>query len=593
MSHTLRGSAPALPCPVRTTCPRERLRRPRVLLALSGALVLAACGGEKAREIPDEIRPPLTGTAERPVRGGTAVVAELSDLEKPMPIVYQSVFDGDLVDVMYMGLTRGAWRNGRMEYLLADESPMAMAWHWEQIGPDSSALRFRMRSALRWSDGKPITARDVVWSYATMADRRVSSPRQEDLAELDSVRAENDSTVVFHFRRRTPNMLFTASFPVAPEHQYGAAGPAALRTHPAFSDPTRMVVSGPFRVGAWRAGEQITLVHNPSFAPKPRLDAIAIRIIPEPTTRIVELQTGRVDFVRPISTDQIAELRRRAPNLRFEREHRRYWEFVAYNPRVAAFRDARVRRALGMAVDVPGVLRGLRLEPFATPAAGPYPPIFRELYDPARMRPLAFDTTGARALLAAAGWRDTDGDGVVEREGKRLSFTLLTNTGNQRRADVSQIIQQQWKRIGVDAELRQLEFNTLSERQMEHDFDAVLGSWGVNLNPDITPIFAESAAFNIVSFRDSAAQRLMREAKEQPTALLANPLWRAAAERIVQEQPYTWLYYYDPVTGVSDRLRGVRVDTYGAYQNVWEWWIPLARQRRATAPAGSDTAAPR
>ncbi|HYW06514.1 MAG TPA: ABC transporter substrate-binding protein [Longimicrobium sp.] len=579
MSHTPGGNA----------APRPTRRLPRAP-AWTFVVALAACGGDDPRELPEPVRPPLTGVAEQPVAGGTAVLAELSDMEKPMPIVYQTVFDGDLVDVMYMGLTRGAWRNGRMEFLLSDESPMAMAWHWEPAGADSAALRFRMRSALRWSDGKPITARDVVWSYTTMADARVASPRQEDLADLDSVKAENDSTVVFHFRRRTPNMLFAASFPIAPEHQYASAGAAGLRTHPALADPTKMVVSGPFRVGSRRAGEQITLVPNPTFAPKPRLDAIAIRIIPESTTRIVELQTGKVDFVRPVSTDAIAELRRRAPNLRFEREHRRYWEFVAYNPRVEAFRDARVRRALGMAVNVPEILRGLRLAPFAAPAAGPYPPIFRELHDPARMKPLPFDTTGARALLAAAGWRDTDGDGVVDRDGKRLSFTLLTNTGNQRRADVSQIIQQQWKRIGVEAELRQLEFNTLSERQMKHDFDAVLGSWGVNLNPDITVVFAPDAPFNIVSFNDTAAARLMKSAKEQPTAALANPLWRAAAERIVQEQPYTWLYYYDPVTGVSDRLRGVRVDTFGAYQNVWEWWIPRARQGRA-APAVGDTAA--
>ncbi|HEX8432130.1 MAG TPA: hypothetical protein VF625_12630, partial [Longimicrobium sp.] len=120
MSHTPGGNAVQRP-------ERRLARAPAWALVLA----LAACGGDDAREIPDAVRPPLTGVAEQPVSGGTAVLAELSDMEKPMPVVYQTVFDGDLVDVMYMGLTRGAWRNGRMEFLLSDESPMAIAWHWE------------------------------------------------------------------------------------------------------------------------------------------------------------------------------------------------------------------------------------------------------------------------------------------------------------------------------------------------------------------------------------------------------------------------------------------------------------------------------
>ena len=83
--------------------------------------------------------------------------------------------------------------------------------------------------------------------------------------------------------------------------------------------------------------------------------------------------------------------------------------------------------------------------------------------------------------------------------------------------------------------------------------------------------------------------RLLQEAERQPTEQLANPLWIAAAERIVQDQPYTWLYYYDPVTARSPRLRGVEVDTYGAYQNTWVWWLADAPGRGGADSAGSQT----
>ncbi len=571
--------------------PKARGGSPSAARVLSTLFLplLAACGGGD-RGGGGEGRPAKAAAEDVPERGGTAVTAELTDMVRPLSVLYQSEMDGDLIDVMYMGLTRPVWRDGRLVYLTSNDSPMALAWHWEYVGADSSAMRFRMKSGLRWSDGRPITAQDVAWTFRTIKDPRTASPREQDLAQLDSVIPENDSVVVFHFRRRNPEMLFATSIPVAPRHPYEGTPLERLATHRAFSRPDSLVVSGPFRIGSRRPGERITLVPNATFSVRPLLDRIVIRIIPEPTTRLAELRTGNVDMVKAIGFDQVPDLRQRAPNLRFASIEKRYWEYVAYNPRPgSAFADPRVRRALGQALDVEGMITALRMEPFTARAAGPYAPIFRDLHDPERMRPLPHDPEGARRMLEAAGWRDADGDGVREKDGKPLRFTLVTNTGNQRRADVAQVMQQQWKAVGAEMRFQQLEFNTFQQRQQTKEFDALLGSWAVNLSPDISPLFTPGSPFNIVSFADSAAVRLMREAQARETAEEANPLWRAAAERIVREQPYTWLYYYDIVVGMGERLRGVRVDTFGAYQNSWEWWIPASRRREGAAQV-ADTA---
>ncbi|HET7463971.1 MAG TPA: ABC transporter substrate-binding protein, partial [Longimicrobium sp.] len=507
------------------------------------------------------------------------------------PLANQSAFDGDLVDVMYMGLTRSAWRDGRVVYLTSNDSPMALAYHWEYVGADSSAIRYRMRRGLRWSDGAPITADDVAWSYRMMADTTVASVRQEDVAQIDSVVAENDSTVTFHFKRRYPEMLFASSIPIAPRHVYRDVPPAGIRTHPSLNDPARgLVVSGPFKVGAWQRGSSITLVPNPEFKPAPYLDRVVLRVIPEATTRLVELRNGTVDFVRGISFDLVPQIRAARGGWRLERERGRFWEYLAYNPaKHPAFADPQVRRALGMALDVPGIIRALRMEEFTTPAAAPYSPIFRDLYDPQRMKPLPFDTAGAARLLDERGWTDADGDGVREKDGKPLRFTLTTNAGNARRNDVVQIVQQQWKRIGVDARLRQLETVTFLNSLPEKSYEAALGSWQVSLSSDISPLFRAGAPQNIVGYASPEVDAMMDRALAQPTPERANPLWRAAAERIVQDQPYTWLYFYDPLTAVSGRLRGVRVDSYGAYQNLWEWWIPREVQGGGGGAAGADT----
>jgi peptide/nickel transport system substrate-binding protein len=568
--------------------PGFRVTRAAGAAALALLLALPACGRDRAAPGGGN------GGGGEPEPGGTAVVAELGDMSLPMPLVWEGALDSDLADVMYMGLTRGAWRDGRMVFLTSDHSPMALAWHYEYLPPDSTALRFHMRSGLLWSDGAPITARDVVWTYRATADPRTASPRQSNTAQIDSVVAENDSVVTFHFARRYPDMLFDAGLQIAPAHVWESVDPAGIRRDPAFGRPQELVVSGPFRIGAWRPNEQVTLVRNEHFGTPAHLDRIAIRIVPETTTRIVELRTGNVDLARGIPFDQVAALREQAPNVHFEKEEGRYWEYVAYNPRtVPAFADAEVRRALGMAVDAEAIIRALRMEEFTTPASGPYPPIFADLYQPDRLPPVQADPDGARRLLEARGWRDTDGDGIREKDGRPLRFTLTTNAGNQRRADVSIMLQRQWREVGADVRLQQLELNTFTSRLTGRTYEAALGSWGVALGPDIAPLWMPDSPFNIVSYGDAGVHELLQRAAAAPTAEEATPLWQEAAARIAADHPYKWLYYYDVLSARNDRLRGLRVDTYGAYQNTWEWWIPRDRRRAgepSAQPAAADTA---
>lgn len=566
----------------------------RAAPALVLAAVASACGDRGEEGGGAAKKAGAEGGSGGVQRGGTAVMAELSDIDKPHPLVFEGIVDADMVDIMYMPLLRSAWRDGRTAYLTSHDNPMAIAWHWEYARPDSAAIRFRMRSALKWSDGRPITAGDVVWTYQMAGDPRVASPRQDYLRQIDSVRAENDSTVVFHFKRRYPEMIFHAGLPIAPRHAYEGSDPAQLRTHPRVVNPdsANQVVSGPFMIGSWQKGQQVNFVPNPHFPIRPNLDRIVVRVVPEPTTRLVELETGRVDFARPVPADQVERIRRSAPEVRFEYERKRYYDYIAYNPRTfEPFADPEVRRALGMAIDVPALIRALQMEQVAVQGSGPYAPIFKNLYDPQRMRPLPYDTAQAKRILASKGWRDSDGDGVLDRDGRPFRFTLLTNSGNQRRSDIQQIVQQQWKRIGVDARLQQLEFNTFQDRTREKQFDAAVGNWGVGLSPDLTELWGKDSPYNYVSYDNPRVTQLFEQALAQPTEEAAVPYWKAAAEQMVRDQPYTWLYYFDQIDGVNNRLQGIKIDTYGAYQNAWEWWVRGGRQGAGAAPPPSDTAA--
>lgn len=552
--------------------------------------LLAGCG----RDDGDGGAGGAAGSGETPEPGGVAIIAEGADMTIPYTLLAGGLLSGDLAgDVMNVALTRGAWRDGELVHLLADESPVAAARRVDYVGADSAALLFRMRSDLRWSDGRPLTARDFALTYQLLRDPELGSARAESVANMDSVVVQDDSTLTFHFKQRNPEMLSDAALPPTPHHLFAETPAAELRNHPVMLDPAngRLPVSGPWMIGRWDKAQQIVLVPNPHFRPQPHLQQIVIRIVPDAVTRTVELQTGAVDAIRNAGTEQLPALRAQS-GVRIERERMRGYDFITYNPtRVPAFADPEIRRALTLAIDAKQILQALQLDEFATPAGGPYPPIF-ELHDPGQTPPPPVDTAQAKRILASKGWRDTDGDGVLDKDGRPFRFTLVTNSGNQRRADIMQIVQQAWRRVGVDVELRTLEFNTFMQNLLGHQYEAALAGWSVGLSPSfIATTFQTGAPYNTAAYSNPRVDALIEQARAQPTEEAARPLWQQAAALIARDQPYTWLYYMDMLDPVRDRLKGLHVDTYGFYQNTWEWWIPRSQQRGAgPTPATGDSA---
>jgi peptide/nickel transport system substrate-binding protein len=516
----------------------------------------------------------LGGCGERQIqRGGQVITAEGADLDKPNPIVSETNLDNQVNGILYRPLLQPWWEDGELQYLTSDQNPMSLATSYEFFGPDGASLRYRLRTDVRWSDGEPVTAHDAAWSIQTQGLREVASPRVDYSREIREVLVEDDSTVVVHFTRHYPEMLFHTAGAVSPRHLFEGTDLSQMRSHPALTNPVgNLVTNGPFLLAEWIRGQRVVLQRNPDFEPQPHLDRIIFRIIPEEATRMIELQTGNVDITQ-MPFHYLAEVER-AGNIRIERQEKRSYEYISYNPRAHEFfADRDVRRALGLAIDTEGLISALQLDGYAVPAGGPYSPIFRRLYDAEEQAPMPYDTVEARRILAGKGWRPGP-DGILRRDGVPFRFTILTNAENRRRVDIAQIVEQQWRRIGVDTRIQTLEFNTVVQRSRDKNFEARIGGWGVGLSPDLYQLWGDpDLPFNEVSYDNPEVQRLFEQALEQPTEEAAAPFWRRAAGLIVADQPYTWLYYYDTPFAVNNRVRGTRIDTLGQYQQVWEWYI--------------------
>lgn len=547
-------------------------RPARTLLAgiLAVLLAGAGCGGEAGS---------AAGEADgddAPRTGGTVVAGVPTDATSLLPPLARTSLDAELSALLFPGLNRGVWEPGGLTY--PEDDPLALA-RSRRLGSDGTTLTYRLEDDLRWSDGEPLTAEDVAFTYRMLAHRDAGLPLSYVTSRMDSVVTLGDTAVTFHFARRYPGMLFDTGVGILPEHVYGEVPPAefmglsgrATGTASARGD-SALVVSGPFRLAEWSRGERVVLVRNVAGITAPRLDTLVFRILPEETTRLAELRAGRLDLARLDSYREANRLSAR-DGVRILRMPRRAYDYIAWNPAGhPAFGDPRVREALSLALDREEILAALDMGQWAEPAAGPYGPLFPQLRVPADSA--RHDPDRARALLEEAGWSRSGDAEVRSRNGRALRFELATQAGSDRRTSALELIRGELGAVGAEAEVRTQEFNSLFSRMRSGDYQAALLGWQVGLDPDISPFWRDPASpLNVVSYDDPGVAARIDSALAAPTRGAAAPHWRRAAREIAADHPYAFLWYFDVLYAARDRLRGADVHVTGLAADAHRWWV--------------------
>lgn len=516
----------------------------------------------------------MVGCQERRSAGGRIVIGEGTDVSTLLPVIAGSQLDAEIGAQLYLSLNQARLEDGRLEYFAGD---LALAEDWD-FTPDSATLIYDLKDDARWSDGEPIDAGDVIFTFGLLRVPEIASPYGTVWERLDSVTTPREGFVTFHFKARYPGMLYDTGVGIVPEHIFRdfASDQATLAGHPTLVDPAGgLVVSGPYRVAERAPGDRLVLVRNTEATVQPATDTIIFRILPDQTTRLIELRNGTVDVAGPLPLSQAEELAA-DPELRIETVEDRFYDYIAWNGTAfAPFADPEIRRALSLAIDRRGILEGLGIDAFAEPAAGPFPPILTRLSDP-ELDPDPHVPDSARAILERGGWRDLDGDGVIERDGVPFRFTLLTQAGNPRRESAAEIIQSALAELGVEMRIRPLEFNALMNAAFqERDFEALLSGWQVGLRPDdiIGFFWPVDHPYNFTGYSSAALDSIIPRARAARSGEEGVEEWRAAARIIAAERPYAFLWFYDDVEGVRENVRDTRIDTYGIYQNLHQWRV--------------------
>ncbi len=444
---------------------------------------------------------------------------------------------------------------------------LAESWTFSDNG---STLTYHLRNDIYWSDGQPTTADDVLFTYQMAVHPEVAYPAASRFDLTDSVEILDDYTVQFHFKQPYPDALFDTQMPILPKHILEKIAPESLETC-AFN---RMPIgNGPFRLEEWQANNFVKFRANEMFAPgKPSLSFATFVIIPNETTLLTNLRTGELD-IAPNLTSTGFQLIQAEPSLQALRYEGREFAFIGWNNGRPLFNKP-VRQALTRAINREEIIATL-LSGKAKPVNGPLMP-YTWAYD-STITSLLHDPVVAQSLLRAEGWRDTDDDGVLDKHGQSLSFTISVNAGNQLRSDVAVMVQAQLKKIGVAMKIETLEWNLFIDKVfVNRNFDAAILSWDADFTVNPYALWHSRAiedGYNFVAYQNVRVDSLLEKGRAIADREKAMPIWREFQQIIMEDSPYTFLFIPEQLAGISRRVRGVQMDVRGFLCNITHWHV--------------------
>jgi peptide/nickel transport system substrate-binding protein len=548
-------------------------------------LLLSACAGDADHAAGD-----ASEVAESDRFGGTAVIASILDLQSMNAVVSNEANSHQVQrDVLFMPLLRYGEDVEPTPYL-------AERWDTVRVHRDTLELTLHLRRDVAWHDGTPTTAEDVAFTLERVRDPEVGSAMASSFA-LYGERMEvlDPHTLRIRLRQHSDFLAGWAELPILPKHILGEVSPNRLAQHAFGSQP---VGNGPFRFVRRVPGQEWVFEANPHFPAalggRPYLDRLVFRSIPEQTTLQTELVTGGIDLYLGVPAAQASHLER-VRGVRVLSSSTRDWVFIGWNGRLPFFDTAEKRRALTMAIDREAIRNAL-LHPDARVGRTSVTPAHWSFDAENPEGTLAHDPAAARELLSLEGWEDRNGDGVLQdATGRPFRFTLLVPHGNETARDASQIVQAQLRQLGIDAQPRVVEGNTMiaqlvgsvnARGERERNFEAVVIGWSDSFRKDDSNLFHSRnlhAPFQIASFVDPGVDRLLDTLAVTVDRREAKPLWKEYQALLAREAPLTVLYYPNRLTGVSRRLQGVETDIRGELTNVARWWIEPGQRGQSTA----------
>ena len=424
---------------------------------------------------------------------------------------------------------------------------------------------FSLRDDVRWHDGEPFTSRDVVFTYQAIMDDARASPRKPDFLYVLRIETPDAHTVRVIYRRPYSPALSSWMIGMLPAH--------ILEGNPqewwAENFNRNPVGTGPFRFDEWKTNEYLRVTRNPDYfdAPGPWLDSMVFRVLPDQLSLRLAFETRQVDFwgVDPWAVGHFRE------DSRFDlfSAPASSYTYVGWNLRRPIFQDEKVRQALAHAVNVPEMVKYI-LYGHGEQSTGIFTP--KMWFFDANIKPFDYDPEKARRLLAEAGWKPGK-DGILEKDGQRFSFTLITNNGNEIRRDIATLVQDDLKKLGIEVKIELYEWAVFLKNFINKgSFDAMVLGWALGPDYDQYQIWHSSQSnpeqLNVVNYKNPKVDGLLEEIRQEYNREKIIALAGDLQTTIYRDQPYLFLYVPQGTSVMwKDSFRIRRPDGRGGWIN--------------------------
>jgi peptide/nickel transport system substrate-binding protein len=531
-------------------------------LAILAAVVCLGC---------PRATPPPSIEDGLPAPGGTVVIGILIDLQSWNPYLSEDENTEQILDLLYPSLAIE-----QTDYRLhppSFEPHLAESWEWSD---DHLVLTFHLDRDATWSDGVPVTADDVVFSWKTQTSPEVAWPYVTSKDFIELVEAVDSKTVRFVFSELYPYQMMDANDgPIVPAHLWSEIPYRRWND----TDWRELVVSaGPFTKTEHTPQQEIVLERNPRYFKEglPYLDRVVWRVIPSRTNLLTQLLSGHVDLTDTVPPNLADRVRGTAGLALIVFPDRGYSQ-IRWNLRRPIFSDPRTRTALSSAIDR-DLLIDVVYNGFARTAFGP---ILSDMWAFNRsLEPVPFDVDRARSLLGEAGWSDSDGDGLLDRDGRPFEFELLANAESELRQDICLLVEENLERVGIRVVPRFVEWGTLGAAERRGDFDAIVGRWTEPTMIDLNDLWRSAApggaTMNSIGYANPEVDRLPDVIDETTDLAAQKELFDRIQELITADQPYTFLVEHLRLVGLNSRLRGADINDATPYFNIDEWYVEVA-----------------
>jgi len=580
--------------------------RKMLLLAalLVGALILAGCPQptpvvQTVRETvivtqteEVEVEVVVTPTPVPPVQGGVWVEGSSADASILNPILAADAASFDILGWFFPGLLGQDPFSGAIV-------PTEMAESWD-VSEDGLVWTFHLQDGVMWSDGEQVTADDFKFTYDAIASDLVETPRKANLDNIESIEVLDPLTIRVTYGEVKCDALNNLSLGWLPSHLYAEDFSDVMDT-PLNEAPA--VSAGPFVFNEWTRDDNATVLRNDTYwKGAPNMDGWIYKIVPDPGARLAQLQTGELDLIG-VQPEQLTTVQLDSSlNLHtFKDDGYSYIGLNLANPENPQagqdeegnlieqdphpiLGDLAVRQAIAHALDYETIIskvylgQGYQIASNVLPAVG-------WAHDPS-IQPYAFDTELAARILEAAGWTDSDADGVREcngcttaEQGATLKIKLQTNAGNTTREDLGALVQDQLNSIGFDIQFEAIEFGTLVQELLGQTFEMVIIGWtGLGTDPNDDSFWhskfdTPGSGFNFVSYQNARIDELLEQGVSVPGCAPEDraPLYQEIQQIIHDDIPYVFVTGSVGNTGYSDKFNGTDPGPWSFYHNIQTW----------------------